>query len=332
MIQLRPGPIDTHAHIVPEGLLRRFEAGERAGFAVQRGADGVRVTLAGKPARVPLAPGMHDMAIRERAMAGQGVAAQVLSPWIALCDCSLGEADAAWLHSAVNQEIAAVVRAAPTLYAGLGTAPLHSPDLAVAMLHEAVTDLGLAGIEIATSVGPDIYLDDPSLDPVWQAAEALGAFIMVHPPLEPATGPFGAYYLNNLIQNPLQTTVAGARLILGGVLERFPRLRLCLVHGGGLLPYNLGRLRHGHVVRPEARARLQGSVEDSFRRLYFDSVTHSPSALAFLVGESAPGHVLLGTDYPFDMADPDPVRTVRDAGLCAEDEALILSTAVGTLL
>lgn len=331
-MRLRPGPIDIHAHIVPEGLLRRFETGERAGFSVDRGADGLRVTLGGKAARAPLAPGMSDMALREQAMAGQGIAAQILSPWIALCDYGLGEADAAWLHRAVNQEIAAVVQAAPELYAGLGTVPLQTPARAVAMLHEAVTDLGLAGVEIATSVGKDRFLDDPAFDPVWQAAEVLGALILIHPPLEPPSGAFDAYYLNNLIQNPLQTTVAGARLILGGVLERFPNLRLCLAHGGGLLPYNLGRLGRGRLVRPEARLRMRGSVEASFRRLYFDTVTHSASALAFLVRESGPGHVLLGSDYPFDMADPEAVQTVRAAGLTAEAEALILSTALRHLL
>lgn len=276
---------------------------------------------------MPLLPGMVALDIRERTMAEQGVGSQLLSPWIALCDYSLGEADADWFHRAVNAEIAAVCAAAPDRYAGVGTAPLQFPALAIEVLREAMGPLGLLGVEIGTSVGKDVFLDDPSLDPFWQAAEALGAFILIHPPLEPPAGGFADYYLNNLIQNPLQTTVAGARLIFGGVLERFPRLHICLVHGGGLLPYNVGRLIRGHLVRPEAKARMTGSVEESFSRLYFDTVTHSAPALAYLVGQAGADHVFLGSDYPFDMADPDLVDTVRAAGLGAVKEALVLSDA-----
>jgi aminocarboxymuconate-semialdehyde decarboxylase len=326
-LRLRPGPIDIHAHIVPEGLIARFEAGERAGYAASRGEDGIRVTLAGKPSRMPLLPGMVALDIRERTMAEQGVASQLLSPWIALCDYTLGEGDADWFHRAVNTEIAAICAAAPDRYAGIGTAPLQFPALAVEALREAMGPLGLLGVEIGTSVGKDVFLDDPSLDPFWQAAEALGAFILIHPPLEPPAGGFADYYLNNLIQNPLQTTVAGARLIFGGVLERFPRLRICLVHGGGLLPYNIGRLIRGRLVRPEAKARMTGSVEESFSRLYFDTVTHSAPALAYLVGQAGADHVFLGSDYPFDMADPDLVDTVRAAGLGEAKEELVLAEA-----
>lgn len=324
-LRLRPGPIDIHAHIVPEGLIARFLDGERAGYAASRSEDGIRVTLAGKPSRAPLLPGMVSLELRERAMAEQGVAAQLLSPWIALCDYTLGEDDADWFHRAVNEEIAAVCKANPERYAGIGTAPLQFPDLAVAVLREAMGIHGLLGVEIGTAVSKDVFLDDPSLDPFWAEAEARGAFILIHPPLEPPAGAFADYYLNNLIQNPLQTTVAGARLIFGGVLERFPELRICLVHGGGLLPYNVGRLIRGRLVRPEAKARMARSVEESFSRLFFDTVTHSASALGFLVQQAGADHVFLGSDYPFDMADPELVATVRAAGLGAVKEKLVMS-------
>ncbi|MFK8250846.1 amidohydrolase family protein [Ancylobacter terrae] len=316
-----------HAHIVPEGLITRFEVGERAGYAASRGEDGVRVTLAGRPSRVPLAPGMVALDVRVRAMEEQGVAAQVLSPWIALCDYSLAPTEAEWFHRAVNAEIAAVCAGDPGRYAGIGTAPLQHPDLAVEVLREAMGPLGLLGVEIATSVSRSVFLDDPSLDPFWAAAEALDAFIMIHPPLEPPADAFADYYLNNLVQNPLQTTVAGARLIFGGVLERFPRLTICLVHGGGFLPYNVGRLIRGRLVRPETTVRMSGSVEESFARLTFDTVTHSAAALAYLVGQVGADHVFLGSDYPFDMADPELVNTVRTAGLGAVRENLVLSGA-----
>jgi aminocarboxymuconate-semialdehyde decarboxylase len=148
--------------------------------------------------------------------------------------------------------------------------------------------------------------------------------VLIHPSLG-GTGPeFARYYLNNLIHNPLETTVAAAHLIFGGVMERHPRLKICLVHGGGLLPYDLGRLRRGREVRPETKVAMSGSVEDAFHRFYFDTVTHSAEALKFLVGLAGAEHVLLGSDYPFDMGDPDPVGMVRRAELGAEAERLVL--------
>ena len=198
------------------------------------------------------------------------------------------------------------------------------PERAAATLRRLVRDLGLLGVEINTTLGPERFLDDPALDPFWAEAEALGALIMIHPSLGGTEKRFDRYYLNNLIHNPLETTVAGAHLIFGGVLERFPGLKMCLVHGGGLLPYNLGRLRRGHLVRPETKVSMRGSVEDSYRRLLFDTVTHSVPALRFLVQEVGAGHVFLGSDYPFDMADPDLVGTVRASRFEPGEEALIL--------
>ncbi len=185
--------------------------------------------------------------------------------------------------------------------------------------------LGLLGVEIGTSVGKDVFLDDPSLDPFWQAAEALGAFILIHPPLEPPAGAFADYYLNNLDPEPAADHGRRRPADLRRRAGALPRLRICLVHGGGLLPYNVGRLIRGRLVRPEAKARMTGSVEESFSRLYFDTVTHSAPALAYLVEQAGADHVFLGSDYPFDMADPDLVDTVRAAGLGAVKEELVLA-------
>ena len=236
----------------------------------------------------------------------------------------LAEADAFWLAEALNDGIAGVVRDNPERFVGIGSAPMQWPERAAATLRRLVRELGLLGVEINTTLGPERFLDDPALDPFWGEAEALGALIMIHPSLGGTEKRFDRYYLNNLIHNPLETTVAGAHLIFGGVLERFPGLKICLVHGGGLLPYNLGRLQRGRLVRQETKISMRGSVEDSYRRLLFDTVTHSVPALRFLVQEVGAGHVLLGSDYPFDMADPDLVGTVRTSRFEPEDEGLIL--------
>lgn len=328
---LRPGPVDVHAHVAPQSLLDRFVAGERPGFSAERLADGrAKVALAGKPPGPPLASGMVDLAVRLADMDGQGVAAQVVSPWIALSPTGMAEDDALWLARAVNAEVAAFVAACPERLRGLGTVALGVPDRAVELLEDAMARPGLVGVEIPT-LG-DTALDDAALAPFWAAAEALGALVMLHPQLAPMTGPFGRYYLNNLIHNPLETSVASAHLVFGGVLERHPRLKILLVHGGGFLPYNLGRLVRGRLVRPETQVAITGGVEDAVRRFRFDTVTHSAPALRFLVETMGAERVLLGTDYPFDMADPDPLGTVAAAGLDAAAQAAILAGNAATLL
>jgi aminocarboxymuconate-semialdehyde decarboxylase len=266
---------------------------------------------------------MDSLEIRFRTMEEQGVSAQLLSPWIALVPNYLQEADAFWLAEALNEGIAGIVQDHPDRFLGIGSAPLQWPERAAAMLRAMMGGLGLRGVEINTTLGPDRFLDDPALDPFWAEAEALGAFIMIHPSLGGTEKRFERYYLNNLIHNPLETTVAGAHLIFGGVLERFPKLNICLVHGGGLLPYNVGRLRRGRLVRAETAVAMSGSVEDSYRRFLFDTVTHSVPALRYLAQEAGAERVLLGSDYPFDMGDPDPVATVRDARFEAIEEELI---------
>jgi aminocarboxymuconate-semialdehyde decarboxylase len=329
--RLRPGPLDIHAHVVPDGLVTRLAKADRPGFGVETG-DEPRLIVGGAPMRRPVTPEMRDVDLRREAMARQGVAAQLVSPWIALVNDRLEADDGLWFAETVNEAIAEFVEAMPDRFIGIGSAPLAAPERTAKMLGPLIRDLGLVGVEINTRAGPEIFLDDPSLEPFWAEAEALGALVFIHPSLG-GTGPeYARYYLNNLIHNPLETTFAAAHLIFGGVMERHPRLKVLLVHGGGFLAADLGRLRRGRAVRPETAASMAGSVEESFRRFIFDTVTHSVSALRFLVGEAGAERVLLGSDYPFDMGDPDPVKTVRDAALGQAEEALVLRGAAERVL
>lgn len=329
--RLRSGPLDIHTHVVPEGLIARLARAGRTGFSVEQD-DGARLVMGGVQTRRPIMAEMRDVELRLKAMEEQGVAAQLVSPWIALVNDRLDADEGLWFAENVNEAIAEFVAEMPDHFVGIGAAPLRAPERAARMLAPLMRDLGLLGVEINTTAGPESFLDDPSLEPFWAEAESLGAFILTHPSLGGAGARYARYYLNNLIHNPLETTVAAAHLIFGGVMERHPRLKVCLAHGGGFLAADLGRLRRGRVVREETRVSMTGSVEDSFRRFYFDTVTHSASALSFLLGEAGGERVMLGSDYPFDMGDPDPVKTVRDAGLGAAQDALILRGTAERLL
>ena len=167
---------------------------------------------------------------------------------------------------------------------------------------------------------------------MWEAANELDAFIMVHP-----TGVAGAerlksYYLVNLIGNPLDTTIAAAALVFGGVIERHPRIKFLMVHGGGFVPYQAGRFNHGWQVRAEPRVRLKVPPQASLDRLLFDTIVHGRPALEFLVSLCGAGRVLLGSDYSFDMGTLECARQVEALSIAEADKATILGGAAARLL
>jgi aminocarboxymuconate-semialdehyde decarboxylase len=141
-----------------------------------------------------------------------------------------------------------------------------------------------------------------------------------------------SYYLNNLIGNPLDTTIAAACLVFSGVLERHPSLKICLAHGGGFVPYQAGRFLHGWHVRKEPKSKLPKPPTESLGRFYFDTIVHSKDVLEFLVGNAGVNRVLLGSDYPFDMGMPDGVLQVRGLSIPASDQASILGGRAKALL
>jgi aminocarboxymuconate-semialdehyde decarboxylase len=220
-----------------------------------------------------------------------GVDHVVLAPWVRQLDSVDNEALLALRSDRVSV---------------LGAVPLHDPQRAA----EVVRDL--PGVEIPASVGGD-YLGHDRFEPFWTAAAQAGAVVFIHPTTRAFDWP--DYYLWNTVGNPFETTITGAHMVMAGVLERHPDLRVVLAHGGGALPALRGRLRHAHEAIGAARARLRGSPEASIKRFYFDTVTHDPAVLRELAAFAGADHIVLGTDHPFDMGDHDPVATVRAAGL-----------------
>ena len=157
------------------------------------------------------------------------------------------------------------------------------------------------------------------------------AFILVHPHGEILPGDrLKSYYMRNFVGLPFETTMAGAALVFGGVIERYPDIAFCLCHGGGFLPYQAGRFVHAWNVRAEPKARLKGSPEASLARLHYDTIVHSQRALEFLIATVGPEHVLLGSDYPFDMGDLDCVARVK--AISSQGRDLVLGARAKELL
>lgn len=232
----------------------------------------------------------------------------------------------------INQNIASICAAHPERFVGLATVPMQSPELAVRELTRAVKELGLKGVEIC----PHVENEELSADrfrPFWAKAEELGALVFLHPHGFPDGRRLAAHFFSNIIGNPLDTTLAVHHLIFGGVLESHPGLKIVLAHGGGYLPSYAGRIDHAHGARPDARSRIQKKPSSYLKKFYFDTIVFTHHQLEYLAGLYGSDHILLGTDYPFDMALPNPVGFVAGAPhLSDKDKALILGGNAARLL
>jgi aminocarboxymuconate-semialdehyde decarboxylase len=316
--------IDCHTHVLTEetmGLLAK-EAPKIAPRLVPIDADNFVIEVAGVPYR-PFPRGGFDIERRLADMAAAEVDMHVLSatPQTYFYD---QEASLAAACAAIqNEGIAKLVQAHPDRFIGIATLPMQAPARAAEELSRAVRSLGLRGAMIGSNaMGKN--LDDPSFEPLWATAAELGAFMLVHPVNVAGADRLRSYYLNNLIGNPLDTTIAAACLVFGGVLERHPKLKVLLVHGGGFVPYQAGRWAHGWAVRPEPKVNVKESPQKWIDRFYYDSILHAKPQLEFLVSSVGPSRVLLGSDYPYDMGTGECVRQVKALPISDADKARVL--------
>lgn len=330
--------IDIHAHVVPSGYVDAVLQGSVAGMRVEdnpQGAD-ILVVADGGPCgpagqRLALVDDYHDCQARTKWMDAAGVDIQVISPVQFMFHYWSPTREAAAVTRVVNDGIAAMVRQRPDRFVGMGTVPLQDVGAAVAELDRLHEALGMRAVEIGTHIA-GVQLDSPALDPFYARAEALGTLILVHPYAPIIEDRLDAYRLYNLAGNPFETTIAMSRIFFGGVLERFPALKLCFCHGGGAVPYILGRLDRGHAVTAACRARSARPPREYAGRVYYDGLTHSKAALQFLIAEVGEGQVLLGSDHPFDVGEGEPVRQVESLALSAEAKRKILGATAATLL
>jgi aminocarboxymuconate-semialdehyde decarboxylase len=328
----QPGGIDVHAHFFPESFLRLIELeGAPAGGRIDRTPRGPAIVVDGV-AGPPLDPTYWDLDRRVRAMNRQGVQVHALSltmPMTYWAGPELG----ARLARAFNDALVEAHRAYPDRFVGCATLALQDPPAALAELRRVAALPGMRAVYAGTNVA-DRDLSDPALFPVLEACQALRLPLLLHPLNVIGGGGhrLAPFYLRNTLGNPFDTAVAAAHLIFGGVLDRLPRLEVGLPHGGGALPYLAGRLERGQKVRPEARAGARRKVTAYLRRFVYDTITHSPGTLRFLVETVGADRVMLGSDFCFDMGYQRPRRIIEGLGLRAADRTRILRGNAAKLL
>ena len=325
--------VDIHAHYVPADSLRvASEIGQRHGLAFGKNEHGRDVVMRdGKIYLTQPKAEFSDLDLRLSIMDSQGIDMQALSPassyffyWMA-ADESLEYAR--WL----NERLADATAKHPKRFVALGSVPLQEPAKAVLEMERAVSKLGLRGVEVASNINGR-YLDDPGFLPFWEAAQALDALIFVHPNQVVGADRMRDYNLANLIGNPTDSSLAFAKLIFGGVLERYPRLKFLVAHAGGFLPYTWGRLDRGYRIQNSTSSMISKPPSEYVKLLHFDTITHSVMALEYLVANFGADKVLLGSDYPYDMGDPEPVQSLHRTKIGANDLAAISHTNAQRLL
>jgi aminocarboxymuconate-semialdehyde decarboxylase len=321
--------IDIHAHYFPEGYLQLLGAeGERYGAGYRRAAEGFYITGAGRPLG-PLPLKFIDLAERIAEMDAQGVAVQALSltsPMVYWAEPDLSHR----LARAFNDGASAAHLAYPDRLVGLLTLPMTDAERSLDELERAARLPGMRGVYMGTNIETH-DLSDARFTPVFARIEALGLPIFLHPLQVVGGKRLQPYYLSNLIGNPVDTAIAAAHLIFGGVLDRFPSLEINLPHAGGALPILIGRFDHGHRVRPETR-HLPQPPSAYLRRFTYDTIGHAPEILRFVISQVGADRVLLGSDYCFDMGSCDPVKIVDELGLESGDRDLILGGTAARLL
>ena len=279
------------------------------------------------------APKLSSIEVRLKDMDKMGIDIQAVSPAPNQTYYWTEPGEGQQLARQVNERLAEIVGKWPDRFVGLGTVPLQDPDLAVSELTHCVKTLGMRGVEINGSVnGMDLTDGRLGLDKFFAKVQELDVIIFMHPTGYTQGERLLDHYFNNVIGNPLETTVAASHLIFDGVMDRYPRLKVVLPHGGGFLAHYWERMNHGWKARPDCRTVIKRKPTSYLEKFYFDTIVFDAQMLDNMVRRYGADHVVMGTDYPFDMGVEDPVGFVQRGKLSAADKAKIMGGNAARLL
>ena len=313
--------VDAHAHFVPGALLEALKTSRRLfpSVAVSSEGSGTKLAFAGAAPTRPVSPKLINLDQRRDWLAAQKIDCQIAGGWLDMFGYELPPAEGADWCRFINEHMIKAAAALPALRP-LACVPLQSGVLAASVLEEALGQ-GFKGVMIGTQPkGMGGTLDDPDLNPFWEAASAKQVAVFVHPMFVCGDDRLDAYDMVNAIGRLADTSIAMTRLLYSGYLQKYPGVNLIVSHGGGALPYALGRLQRNNAIHPNQYA----DAMDGFRRLYFDTVLFDPRALRFLCDLAGTDKVVLGSDHPFPIGDDNPTRIVAQTPLSDAERRQIL--------
>jgi len=322
--------IDIHAHFYPQSYLKILaEEGESFGIKLDQ-THPKETVIDIKGSRLSLGPAFTDLDLRLKEMKRQRVDIHALSltrPMVYWADPELGLK----LSQAMNDAIAEAHTAFPDRFVGLAVLPMQDIPSALEELERASRLPGIRGVYMGTNInGKD--LSDPQYLPLFQRIEKLRLPVFLHPTQVIGPERLKPYFSYNLLGFPFDTAIAAAHLIFSGILDRFPRLSFCLPHAGGALPWLIGRMNRGHKITEECR-QMKHKPSTYLRRFTYDTISHDPGALLYLIRLVGADRVMIGSDYCFAIGYDRPVEVVtRLAALSRADQARILGSNAARLL
>lgn len=308
--------IDIHSHILPASLRNAYSNGKDwFGSKVERTKEGRTILTTGKRKNVMSTP-EYWVPYKDRIMLMDE--AEVDVQLLSLNPQLLRDSDPIEVASkacvAINDEIAEAVSLRPDRYQGLGTIPIKDPERSISELNRLVSELHLKGIIVGSHIDHQNLNQDHLLE-ILKEAEKLGAFILLHPLSTRANAIMGDYHLINLIGNPMETTTAAANLIFSGFMDKLPKIKICLSHAGGYLPFAIGRFDHAYSTRKDVNERLVKKPSEYLSQFYYDTITHSDVGLNQVIDIVGSDQILLGTDFPADMGVKKPLQWLRNTNI-----------------
>jgi aminocarboxymuconate-semialdehyde decarboxylase len=317
--------IDIHTHIIPEHLPRWSAKFGYGGFIhLEHHKSGCARMMQDDIFFREILANCWDPEIRIQECGHFHCDMQVLSTIPVMFNYHIPSKDCLDVSQFLNDHIAGICRDFPTKFIGLGTIPMQDPELACRELERCMKELGMAGIQIGTNIN-DINLSEPAFFPFWKLAESLGASIFVHPWNMMGQKSMNKYWLPWLVGMPAESSRAISSLIFGGIFEKFPKLRFAFAHGGGSFPATVGRLDHGHLMRPDLCALDNEKPPRHYcGHFWVDSLVHDQLTLDFLLNIVGENKIVLGTDYPFPLGENVPGELIHSMSWTEERKKRIL--------